>query len=90
MRKRLFVLVAVVFCMTLWFGADVYAQRGGACAEDISEEPLLPHGVLYRMRLNHQTESKAAISAITAAAAEKRAVISVSRVSKTRRLLSVS
>jgi hypothetical protein len=37
MRKWLFVLAASVFCMTLWSGADVYAQRGGACAEDISK-----------------------------------------------------
>ena len=35
MRIRLFVLVAAVFCMSLWFGVDAYAQRGGACAEDI-------------------------------------------------------
>ena len=62
----------------------------------IEEEPVsLVNNVAhakggYRMRLNHQTESKAAISAITAAAAEKRAVISVSRVSNTSRLLRVS
>ena len=37
MRTKLFVPVVVAFCMTLWFGADVYAQRGGACAEDISK-----------------------------------------------------
>ena len=43
----------------------------------------------YRMRLNHQTESKAVTSPITAAAAEKRAVISVSRFSNTSRLLRV-
>jgi hypothetical protein len=34
----------------------------------------------YRIRLNHHTESKAAISATTAATAEKITVISVSRV----------
>jgi len=34
MRTKLFVLVAVVFCISLWFGVDAYAQRGGACAED--------------------------------------------------------
>lgn len=44
----------------------------------------------YRIRLNHHTESKPAISAIKAAAAEKKAVISVSRVTNTRRLLRVS
>jgi hypothetical protein len=44
----------------------------------------------YRMRLNHHTERKPAISASTAAAAEKKTVISVSLVSKTNRLLRVS
>ncbi len=44
----------------------------------------------YRIRLNHHTESKPAISAIKAAAAEKKAVISVSRVTNTRRLFRVS
>jgi Cysteine rich repeat len=37
MRTKVFLLVAVGFCMTLWSGAAVYAQDGGACAEDISK-----------------------------------------------------
>ncbi len=40
MGKReigLFVLVTVAFYTTLWFGADVYAQSGSACAEDITK-----------------------------------------------------
>jgi hypothetical protein len=36
-RKKLFVSVAIAFCMILWFGADVYAQGGGPCAEDIAK-----------------------------------------------------
>jgi len=37
MRHWLLVLVASVFCMTLWSGSDVYAQREGACADDINK-----------------------------------------------------
>ena len=36
MRNGWLGLVAVVFCMTL-FNSNVYSQRGGACAEDISK-----------------------------------------------------
>ena len=42
----------------------------------------------YRIRLNQSSESKPEISAVTAAAAEKRAVISVSFFSSTSRELS--
>ena len=42
----------------------------------------------YRTRLNHSIESKPEISAVTAAAAENRAVISVSFFSSTSRELS--
>jgi hypothetical protein len=37
MKTRLVLLVAAAFSMTLWFGADLYAQGGGACAEDITK-----------------------------------------------------
>jgi hypothetical protein len=37
MRTKVLVLVATALCMSLWFGADVYAQGGGACAEDIAK-----------------------------------------------------
>jgi uncharacterized 2Fe-2S/4Fe-4S cluster protein (DUF4445 family) len=46
--------------------------------------------VAHRIRLYHRTESRPASKARTAAAAEKRAVISVSRVSNTRLALRVS
>jgi hypothetical protein len=37
MRTKVLVLVAMAFCMTLWLGAAVYAQAGGACAGDITK-----------------------------------------------------
>lgn len=37
MRNSWFVLIAVGFCTSLWLGNDVYAQGGGACADDIAK-----------------------------------------------------
>ncbi len=45
-RNTWFTFMAIAFCMTLGFGADVYAQGGGACAEDIAKfcKDLQPGG----------------------------------------------
>jgi hypothetical protein len=37
MRTKMLVPIAMAFCMSVWFGADVYAQSGGACADDITK-----------------------------------------------------
>jgi hypothetical protein len=58
-------------------------------AEFMEQEVVRNRRVNHRIRLYHRTDSNAARSARTAAAAEKRAVISVSRDSNTSRALRV-
>jgi len=37
MGEKVLAWVAIALGMVLWFGADVYAQSGGACAEDVAK-----------------------------------------------------
>jgi hypothetical protein len=61
-RKKLFVLIAIAFCMILWFGTDVYAQGGGPCAEDIAKfcKDIQPGGGrLVKCMKEHEKELSA-------------------------------
>lgn len=59
MGNNWFTFMAIAFCMILGFGADVYAQGGGACAGDIAKfcKDLQPGGGRIANCLKeHQTE----------------------------------
>jgi hypothetical protein len=59
MRTKGLVLVAVVFCLSLWFRADAYAQLGSACDDDIARfcNGVQPGGGrLAKCLKNHEKE----------------------------------
>jgi hypothetical protein len=74
MRTNGLVLVAVVFCISLWFRADAYARLSNACADDIAKfcKEVQPGGGRVAKCLKDHEKELSPSCKETVAAAQKR------------------